>query len=390
MAPDFNTILNGQEAPPKLPQNAAWSKIATFKLVHRRSRCQSQGKKKGADTRWPSWMREWRFRNSFNPAIKSLPVVHCATLPAYPPPAALNTQGMIVFLSLSKALHSANLTTQMILKMHWIPWALLMLAVIALAAALPMALRKPVILERIVEKVVERKVEVPVEVVRTNFITNTISVPLDKFVEIPAAIPAIYKSFGTFYTNYTNAHLASNTFDSLTGISAIKVHLSLDDSIKKMADEESARAKFELKLRQLGVPISEASPYLVLVQVIGMWDDNGVESDTSSPKASIPWSAARAEREFAYEHFHGGQNLRLTYSITTTVTESQTIAHDDAFHRVFVTIWANGSFGYAGKQVAPDSILKSIETEAEKFANSYLRANSEWLAQKARNETPTK
>jgi len=44
-----------------------------------------------------SWLREWRFRNSFNLAIKSLPVVHFDTSPAYPVPAALNSQGMMVF-----------------------------------------------------------------------------------------------------------------------------------------------------------------------------------------------------------------------------------------------------------------------------------------------------
>jgi hypothetical protein len=44
-----------------------------------------------------STVREWRFRNSFNLAINSLPVLHFDTLIAYPSPEGLNTQGMMVF-----------------------------------------------------------------------------------------------------------------------------------------------------------------------------------------------------------------------------------------------------------------------------------------------------
>ena len=233
-------------------------------------------------------------------------------------------------------------------KLRWIPWALAAVLAVSFAVTLPVALRKP----RNVERVVEKKVEVPVQVTNTitNNITNSIPVTVEKIVEIPAEIPPVFKLYELFATNYYNAEFATNDFEALKGIGTLKVTVSLGSALNRVIGEESARAKFELKLRQLGVPISESAPFWVNVGVNGLWDDQ--------------------------------YNVTLTYSIRTTVSEIQTIAHEDAFHRAVITSWENGAFGFAGRTVAPDAIAKAIEGEAEKFANAYLRANSVWLATK--------
>ena len=235
-------------------------------------------------------------------------------------------------------------------KSRWIPWVLFLAAAIAFFVTLPIALRKP----PSAEKLAETKVEVPVVVeklVTNTFIyTNAIPVTVEKIVEVPAEIPATYKFYEIFATNYFGAEFVTNNFERLKGIGEVKVVLSLDSAVEKAIGEESARAKFELKLRQLGVPISESAPHWVRVNVSGMWDQQN--------------------------------NITLTYSISSTVTELQTITREDAFRRFILITWENGSFGYAGRTVAPDALAKALEEQAEIFANAYLRANSDWLAAK--------
>ncbi len=233
-------------------------------------------------------------------------------------------------------------------KLRWIPWALVVVLAATLVATLSVALRKP----RNVERIVEKKVEVPVQVTTTvtNNITNDIPVTVEKIVEIPAEIPPVFGLYEAFCTNYFSAQFATNDFDALKGIGTLKVTVSLGSALARVIGEESARAKFELKLRQLGVPVSESAPFWVNLNVNGLWDDQ--------------------------------YNVTLTYTIRTSVSEVQTIPREDAFHRTIITSWQNGVFGFAGRNVAPDAIAKAIEGEAEKFANAYLRANSDWLATK--------
>jgi hypothetical protein len=233
-------------------------------------------------------------------------------------------------------------------KLRWIPWVLAAVLAVSFAATLRVALRKP----RDVERVVEKKVEVPVQVITTitNSITNNIPVTIEKIVEIPAEIPPIFKLYEAFATNYYSAEFTTNDFDALKGIGTLKVTVSLGSALNRVIGEESARAKFELKLRQLGVPVSESAPFWVNLNVNGLWDDQ--------------------------------YNVTLTYTIRTSVSEIQTIPREDAFHRTIITTWQNGVFGFAGRTIAPDTIAKAIEAEAEKFANAYLRANSTWLATK--------
>src|SRR5437899_1081895 len=224
-------------------------------------------------------------------------------------------------------------------KTPWIPWALVAVIGTAFAVALPVALRTPA--------VVEKKIQISVEVVRTVtnsfFFTNTIAVTneipvtVEKIVEVPADIPLPYLAAGMFLTNYAAADLFTEPHDSLKGISKLKVAVLLKSAVSRAISEESARAKFELKLRQLGVPISEDSFYRVTLSVDGMWD-----------------------RE---------RSVTLTYTINTALWEMQTIVRDDAFHRGPVTTWENGMYGFAGREVAPDALAKGIEEQAEMFAN---------------------
>ena len=44
-------------------------------------------------------------------------------------------------------------------------------------------------------------------------------------------------------------------------------------------------------------------------------------------------------------------------------------------HRRYVYLWEELSYGYAGKNVAKETFLRSIEEKAERVANLYLSAN---------------
>lgn len=215
---------------------------------------------------------------------------------------------------------------------------------VAFAILVPMSLQKT--------KVIEKKVEVPVEQLKfiTNTIveriTNTVPVVVEKRVEIPAEIPDEYLASFNFAINYINAPFVEQKYECLRGISEVSVQVGLNNAVKQIISEDSARAKFELKLRQLGIQINQKAERAASLNIEGLW---------------------------------GKDDIVLTYTISVELTEPQVVFRDDGLHRMVVTSWNDGAYGYAGRSAARDALPRAIEEKAEVFANAYLRANSSWL-----------
>lgn len=235
-------------------------------------------------------------------------------------------------------------------KPNRLPWVLVAVITIAFALVLPKALRKPAT----VEKIVEKKVEIPVDVVRhltntiVNNITNTVPVTIEKIMEIPAEIPAGYQTSLTFLSNYLNAPSQANSYDALRGIEEVAVRVSLNSAVEQIISEESARAKFELKLRQLGISINPKALQTAFLAIEGLWNKD---------------------------------DIVLTYTVSVALNEYQVVWRGDGFHNMLVTSWTDSAYGYAGRTAARDALPRAIEEKAEVFANTYLRANSAWLAE---------
>jgi len=139
-------------------------------------------------------------------------------------------------------------------KLSWVSWSLAAIGAIAFAATLPVAVRKPAI----VEKVIEKKVEVPVEVLKitTNTITftNEIPVTVEKIVEVPAEIPPAYRFLRGFRYELATADLVTNSYDALKGISTLKVAVDLGRALTRVIGEESARSCPKMRLTFEQIP----------------------------------------------------------------------------------------------------------------------------------------
>ena len=82
------------------------------------------------------------------------------------------------------------------------------------------------------------------------------------------------------------------------------------------------------------------------------------------------WSFIDFSMEVAYKDNIGA------YTIQLNVQEEVIFYRDEKPYRKRVNLWdGGGNFGYAGKDVIKDTLLRSIEKYAERVANLYLSAN---------------
>lgn len=64
------------------------------------------------------------------------------------------------------------------------------------------------------------------------------------------------------------------------------------------------------------------------------------------------------------------------YTIEVSVHEKVIFYRDEKPYQQTVILWeGGGNFGYAGKDVIEDALLRSIEQHAERVANLYLSVN---------------
>lgn len=145
-----------------------------------------------------------------------------------------------------------------------------------------------------------------------------------------------------FRDRFFNARLIETPDDALYKLDAVQVGVSVDDAIKKLVSEERVRNKFELILRKDGIKIDQKAPVFLNLTVEGLWSK--------------------------------GTMAFLVYTPRIQLQEVVVVGRKGDMRQVVATLWERGSYGFAGRQVAEDAILKSVESLGEEFANKYLAA----------------
>lgn len=200
-------------------------------------------------------------------------------------------------------------------------------------------------------KEIVREVEkkTPFEVIVTNAITNIVEKPIEveklveRRVEVPAQIPDDYLMAMKFARLFVSAPLATNDETLMWNIKAVNPSAYVNPAVQSVVSEDEIKTKFEITLRKYGIPISSDSRIWLRIAVEGLWDEN--------------------------------TRITLTYSINTSLSEVVTVFRNDEAKRIVSDTWSSGSYGFAGRTVAKDAILKAVEAKAESFANKYLAAN---------------
>ncbi len=128
----------------------------------------------------------------------------------------------------------------------------------------------------------------------------------------------------------------------LFGIKSIHPHYEVSASLTNILTEDEVKAKFELTLRRNNVPIDYKSGEVVRADVEALLFDNGTA---------------------------------VCYETSLMVDESQLVFRNGECYRMSVRVWEKGgSFGTVGKNKASETIVNSIEKDAEIFANDFLSA----------------
>ena len=162
-----------------------------------------------------------------------------------------------------------------------------------------------------------------------------------KRVEVPAEIPAHYEEAWERQVAESTALIADEK-TCFSGLNSMEVSVVMNEDAKDILSEQRAKDKFELTLRRYGVPLSNLSnPYLEL-RINALWNEDKI---------------------FA------------TYVLGVELRESIIFYRNNKPHKHFVTLWEAISYGYVGKDVARESLLRYLEEKAERVANLYLSAN---------------
>ncbi len=174
-------------------------------------------------------------------------------------------------------------------------------------------------------------------------LTNTLVVTNEVIKEMQTwAIPNDFVAGQQLLAQMTNATVV-NEAESLFKLQAVRVDYGFSQTAKDVLSTDTIKAKFELTLRNNGVPMNPNAPDTLLVSIEAFYDD---------------------DRE----------NI-LCYSIHYEVSGLQWIMRNGEWHRAIVTIWTKGSYGTVGKLKASDALEQTITKGAEVFANDYLNAN---------------
>jgi hypothetical protein len=166
---------------------------------------------------------------------------------------------------------------------------------------------------------------------------------VQKIVQVPADIPQNYIYGDIFLKSVRNAPITKSTGQNLFAMDDVKVMYILDDTIRRTLLEDDVKAKFELTLRNNGVPVSADSKNTITLSLTGFYDRTAT---------------------------------LLCYALNVHLYESEIIIRNGELRKGVVGVWStDGVHGIVGKEIATDPLLKTIVNSAEVFANAYLSAN---------------
>lgn len=179
-------------------------------------------------------------------------------------------------------------------------------------------------------------------VTNTVFFTNTIIFTNEVVKEIPVSIPSDFVIGQKLLADMTNATFV-NAAESLFKMDGVHVDFGFSQTANDVLSTDDIKAKFELTLRNNGVPMNVNAPDTLFLEIDAFYDD---------------------DREAV-----------LCYSVRYTLSSAQWIFRNNEWHREIVTTWTKGGYGTVGKLKASDALENTVTKGAEVFANDYLKAN---------------
>lgn len=190
-------------------------------------------------------------------------------------------------------------------------------------------------------KEVVREVEKPVEVIKEVPVETIREIPKEviKEVKVREELTDEQKAAIEIYKRLASARRLGVTGEVFSNVKEFRVLLALSSEIKNIISEERVKNKFELMLRGHNINITDDAEMWLVVDINGFWNE---------------------------------AKTQLTYRYSVSAMEDVFLARGDSFAKIVATIWENGNFGYAGRNVAEKTILENVEAMGESFANNYL------------------
>ncbi len=171
--------------------------------------------------------------------------------------------------------------------------------------------------------------------------TTLVEKEIIKRVEVPAEIPTHYEEAWERQVAESVALFADEK-TCFSGLGSMAVSVVMNEDAKDILSEQRARDRFELTLRRYGVPLSNwSNPYLLL----------GIE---------VLWNE---------------EKRIVAFIVKVSLEEPLIFYRNQKPYKRVIKPWEEMFYGYAGKDVAREGLLRYIEEHAERVANLYLSAN---------------
>ncbi|MCC7373969.1 MAG: hypothetical protein IT581_04895 [Verrucomicrobiales bacterium] len=202
-------------------------------------------------------------------------------------------------------------------------------------------LANPRVKETQVDKIVRVEVPVTNEVIKEvqKTITVTVTNVVEKRIEVNAPVPPAYLQAHQIVSDLVAATNITQQ-QCLQSIPSFSVKVYFSKEVFDLVPEQSVRTKFELTLRKSGIRIAEDSRYTLIMSVEGFQSDN-----------------------------------LIVYNYATTLLEDLYLFREAKVMMTPATVYRISAYGTVGKSNFKESALKSTESLAEEFANTYLTAN---------------
>ena len=171
--------------------------------------------------------------------------------------------------------------------------------------------------------------------------TTLVEKEVVKRVEVPAEIPAYYEKAWKRQVAESIAKSADEK-TCFSGLNSMAVSVVMNEDAEDILSKQRAKDKFELTLRQYGVPLLNSSNPYIMLSINVLWNE--------------------------------GKTIAIYY-IAVDLIETLIFYRNNKPHKRIVTLWESRIHGRVGKNLARESFLELIEEKAERVANLYLSAN---------------
>jgi hypothetical protein len=141
---------------------------------------------------------------------------------------------------------------------------------------------------------------------------------------------------------WQDAPLVSSEIDILRAMGPVRLNVSVNEVLSKILSAGAAQDPILAALSRRNIPVSPDAGTTLNISIQGLWDD--------------------------------GQQV-LTYRVSISITETTIMLRNESPFRVPADVWQRGSYGFAGKLVARDTVITEAVRLTDIFSENYLNAN---------------